>query len=341
MEQLNQDLKTGQFKQFYLLYGQEAYLRRLYLGRLKKALLPQGEEMNYAHFEGKNPPLEEILELAETLPFFADRRLLILEDTGLFKGGPGELAEALAHFPSTTFLIFTEQEVDRRSRLYKAVSSLGRAVELNTQDPSTLQKWILGQVKREGRQITREALGSLLEKTGTDMDNISQELEKLFSYTLGRPEIRPEDVEAVCVSHTENRIFDMVRATARGDARKALGLYYDLLSLKEPPLRILFLLTREFRQLLAVKELDRQGYSQKEIAAKTGTQSFVAGRLREQARAFSRERLTRILEEAALLETDTKTGRITDRLAVEVFLLSVGEGIPLSNRCSTHTSFPV
>ena len=79
MKSLNEDLKTGQFKQIYLLYGEEAYLKKLYKNRFVKAMVPEGDTMNYRYFEGKNTNPKEIIDLAETLPFFAERRLIVLD----------------------------------------------------------------------------------------------------------------------------------------------------------------------------------------------------------------------------------------------------------------------
>ena len=53
MKSLNEDLKTGQFKQIYLLYGEESYLKRQYRERLVRAMIPEGDTMNYAVYEGK------------------------------------------------------------------------------------------------------------------------------------------------------------------------------------------------------------------------------------------------------------------------------------------------
>lgn len=99
MKSLNEDLKTGQFKQIYLLYGEESYLKRQYKERFVKALLPEGDTMNYASYDGKNIDVREVIDLAETMPFLAQRRLLVFEDTGFFKSSGsagGELADYIA-----------------------------------------------------------------------------------------------------------------------------------------------------------------------------------------------------------------------------------------------------
>ena len=93
MKSLNEDLKTGKFKQLYLLYGTEAYLKKQYKDRFIKAMLPEGDTMNYAYYEGKNTDIKEVIDLAETLPFFGDRRLIVFEDTGFFKSSGADLAD--------------------------------------------------------------------------------------------------------------------------------------------------------------------------------------------------------------------------------------------------------
>ena len=115
----------------------------------------------------------------------------------------------------------------------------------------------------------------LLTKTGTDMGNLRMEMEKLISYTEGRDVVTAEDIEEICTTQTTNRIFDMVRAVTEKNQKRALELYYDLLTLKEPPMRILFLLAKQYRQLLLAKQFAAAGLAQTEIASKLGVPGFV------------------------------------------------------------------
>ena len=170
--------------------------------------------MNYAYYEGKNVDVKEVIDLAETLPFFSERRLLVFENTGFFKSAGAELAEYVKEMPQTTFFVFVENEVDKRSKLYKAVKAKGRIVELSAQDEATLKRWVAGIVRKENKQISENCIVYLLNKIGTDMENIQRELEKLFCYTLERESITKEDIDAVCVTQITNHIFDMVHAVA-------------------------------------------------------------------------------------------------------------------------------
>lgn len=321
MQSLNEDLKTGQFKHVYLLFGEEAYLKKLYKERLRKAIVSDGDTMNFSYFEGKNTNPLEIIDLAETMPFFAERRLIMLENTGFFKNASPELAEYMKQIPETTYFVFIENEIDKRGKLFKAVKEKGRPVELGRQDENTLTKWILGRVKREGKQISAQTVKHLLERSGTDMETLEKELEKLFCYTLDQSAITAADVDAVCTVQITNKIFEMVDAVAGRRQRQALDYYYDLLALKEPPMRILFLLARQFGILLLVKDLTERRYPNREIASKVGVPPFAVGKYQSQAKAFTAKRLKEILEAAVNAEEAVKTGKMGDILSVELFII--------------------
>ncbi len=321
MKSLNEDLKTGKFKQIYLLYGEEAYLKKQYKERFVKAMLPVGDTMNYACYEGKNTDIKEVIDLAETLPFFAERRLILFEDTGFFKSSGSDLADYISDMPETACFIFIENEVDKRSKLYKAVKAKGHIVELGVQDENTLRRWVQGLVKKEGKTMAQGDVAYFLNKVGTDMENITKELEKLVCYAMDRDVLTRTDIDAVCVTQITSHIFEMVNAVADKKQRKALDLYYELLALKEPPMRILFLLTREYRILFHVKALLKQGYGKNEIASKAGLHPFAAGRYMDQANRFHSKELRAVIEEGADIEQRVKTGLLTDHLAVELFLV--------------------
>ncbi len=317
MQRLVQDIKTGQFARVYLLYGEEAYLRKQYRDRLKEAIIGD-DTMNYHYYEGKNISTGEVIDQAETLPFFAERRLLVIENSGLFKSGGEQLAEYLKEPAPTAFFLMVETEIDKRSRLYKAVQAKGCAVEFSVQDESTLKRWILGMVKKENRKITESALDFLLEKTGTDMENIRREMEKLFCYCLDRDAVTEEDISEICTKRIGNHIFDMVGAIADKKQKKALELYYELLAQKEPPM---FLIARQFNLLLQVKELKGKGFQNKAIGEKVGLPGFVAGKYVAQSGRFRTEELRAAVEEAVEAEENIKTGRMNDNMSVEMLIV--------------------
>lgn len=319
MQRLNQDIKDHSFQRVYLLYGEEAFLKKSYKNRLKDAIVGD-DTMNYNYFEGKGLDINELISLADTMPFFNDRRLIIIEDSGFFKSACDELVEYLPTLPETTCLLFVESEVDKRNRMYKKVKEIGYIAEMTRQNAKQLAQWAGTILAREGKKITGNTMELFLSKTGDDMENIRMELDKLVSFTLGRDVITDSDVEAVCTVQVTNKIFDMVSAIVNRQTRKAMDLYEDLLTLKEPPMRIMFLIARQFNQMLQVKELMGQGMDKGGIASRLKLQPFIAGKVMGQVRSFNREQILSYVTLCVEAEEAVKTGRLGDRLAVELLI---------------------
>ena len=135
MQTINEDIKNGTFKPVYLLYGEEAFLKQSYKKKLRAAI--SGDDtMNYNYFEGKGLDMNELISLADTMPFFSERRLILIEDSGFFKTSSEALAEYLPTMPDTTCIVFVEEAVDKRNKLYKKVKDLGHIAEMKRQDSS-------------------------------------------------------------------------------------------------------------------------------------------------------------------------------------------------------------
>ena len=243
MKTIDNDIKAGDFKKVYLLYGQERYLIKQYRDKLIKAMVSEGDSMNFSSFEGDGINQKEIIDLAETLPFFADKRVILIEDAGIFSKAGDELGEYLKDSPESTHFIFVEESVDKRSKLYKAAAKCGNPVEFKEQTDETLARWIGMRIRKDGKGMSQAAYNSFIEKTGTDMENIDKELEKLLCYCMDKDVIELSDVEAVTTEQITNKVFEMVDAIASHKQKRALELYYDLLALKEPAMRIMYLLS--------------------------------------------------------------------------------------------------
>ncbi len=322
MKRIAQDIKSGQFSNVYLLYGEEAYLRKQYRDNLKKALVTEEDTMNCNLFSGKDINENEVIDLAETMPFFAERRVVIIENSGWFKTGNDRIVELVKTLSSTTVLLFVEEEVDKRGKLFKAVSAKGYAALCVMQDEATLKKWIMGLLKKENKLITSDALDCLLDRTGTNMENIKRELEKLICYKYYDEGITVEDVEQLCVIQIQNQIFDMVEAVARKNQKQALDLYYNLLALKEAPVKILALIARQFNMLLKVKEMKRKGYQDSVIAEQTGLNAyFLKKKYIPQAAQFKQTQLEAALRSCVEADENIKTGRMSDILSVELIII--------------------
>ena len=320
MKILSQHMKSGQFKSVYLIYGEEDYLRKQYKDRMREALIGD-DTMNYNYYEGKGISVKELIDVGETLPFFNERRLILVENSGFFSSSQEELAGYLKEKPETTCFLFVEKDVDKRNKLFKTVSSLGYAANMTAPDERTLIRWISGILKKEQRFMREDAMRHFLERIDTDMENIRRELDKLVVYTDGAQEITVGDIDEVCTVYTESQVFDMVRSVAEKQQSKALELYYDLIAQKEAPMRILYWITRQFNQLYQIKDLQSKGYPDHVIADRMGVRDFVVRKNKTLCQRFSLEELRKSIQICVEREEDVKTGRLNDRMAVELLII--------------------
>ena len=320
MKVIKEHIKSGSFKQFYLLYGKEPYLIKLYRDKLREAILDDLDQMNYSRFEGKDINLKEVSDIAQTLPFFSDRRLILLQQSGLF-ATQSELTDILSLAPESTIFIFVEQDVDKRSKAYKFIRDKGNISEMNGLDDKNIKLFIVSLLQPLGKKITQNVADYLLDKTGSDMDSIVNEVEKLISYTLDRDIITIEDIDAVVTAQITGKIFQMMDAIGLKQQEKALSLYYDLLSVREKPSHILFLIMRHFNILLQVKDLSSHGFAQQQITDNVGVPAFTIGKYISQTKNFTVDQLYKFLKIATDIEEKIKTGQIIDKIGVELMII--------------------
>ncbi len=320
MKVINEHIKSGEYSSVYLIYGEEEYLKKQYKDKLKNAIIGE-DTMNYSYFEGKECSSKDIIEIGNTLPFFAEKRLIIIENSSFFKTSNDEMADYIKNIPDYLIIVFIENEVDKRNKVYKAVNSNGYICEMKQQPTSVLIKWIAGILKKEEKTIDKQAVELLLSKTGVSMDNIRSELDKLISYCLDKSEITVQDVEAVCTTQTVSRIFDMITAIAMKRQHQALELYYDLLTLKEPPMRILYLIVKQFNGILQVKEELANGIGNAQIASRMGVAPFIVGKYVTQAKYFTIDEIKSALNDCVDIEERVKNGKLDDKMAVELIII--------------------
>ncbi|KIR01478.1 hypothetical protein P261_00292 [Lachnospiraceae bacterium TWA4] len=324
MKQINEDIKTREFKKVYLIYGEEGYLTRQFTDKLMKAIAPN-DTMNCTCFKEKSVEVSEVISIADTLPFFTEKRVVVVEDSGFFKRDSSDFAEYLPHMPETTCLIFKESEIDRRNKLYKKVKELGYCAEMKRQTERGLERWVLGLLSKEEIQISKDALEYFLQSVGTDMSLLKNELEKLVCYIGDRKFISKEDIDTICSIQITGHIFDMIDAISAHNQKRAMKLYYDLVALREPAMRILYLINRQYLQLYQVKELAESGMNENEIGKAAGLSSYVVKKVLQKASKLTKKELEYSIEKCVKADEGIKTGLIKDQMAVELLIVELSK----------------
>lgn len=328
----------------YLFYGQEEYLKRNYTEQIEKAILSEDFRLlNKVVLEGKVTP-SMIVDNCETAPVFSERKLVIVKNSGLFKAGkksedagetadegkkPGrdkkaksseELADMLSNMPAHACLVFLETEINKTLKYVSLIDKHGLIVEFNFKKPDELADWVIKRLKELGHEADPSVAAMIVEYGETGMDDLYNEIKKLCAYAGERSRITAADVEMICTKSVKSKVFDLTDAISAGKCAKALALLNDMEALKEPMPKVMFMIARQFRQLMQVKLLVKDGASQYEVASRFKVPPFIAGKLISQARGFTPEKLKKAIAAGLELDLAIKTGRLEDKAAIELLI---------------------
>ena len=225
------ELKKGNIASCYVFEGPEEYIKRSAMDALRKKLLPEGmEEMNESRL--RDPDANTIIAAAETLPFLADKRLVVVQESGMLQGKAKDydeaknaqaLTEYLKDIPDTTCLVFyVRDKADGRKKLYQALKKTAVMVQFNTLDEREMTRWIAQQFKRLDKKIAAPTCQKLVFTCGSDLYALNGEIQKLAACAGEREEVIEQDIDDICVKSTAYRVYDLTAALLRGDAKNAL-----------------------------------------------------------------------------------------------------------------------
>ncbi|MGI5840221.1 MAG: DNA polymerase III subunit delta [bacterium] len=332
-----QEMQKEQGKRIFLDCGPDDFFREEALAQLRQVLLnPDYAIYNYSVLDGKTAGPNEIVEVASTMPFLDNYRLVVVRDPIFLAGAnnkkvnstdsrrnDGFLSYLREPMPSTC-LVLTAPAADRRLALFKAISRAGMVFSAAAAGEKEIVAWAVHKAKTVGKTIDSGALRLLIEYTARDVRLLGQELEKLFNYLGDRTAIKKDDVLAVASRLPENNAFTLIDNIAQRRKDTALGQLREILRGGEPPYRLLGLLISQVRLILEGKILQEHGNTPQQIAGQLGAHPFRIQKSLAQGKRYTTEELRRMLQ--LLLQTDEalKRGKSDPHLALELFVLQAG-----------------
>lgn len=331
---LKNDIKNHSVGKIYLFYGIEEYLKEFYLEQLENIVLSDSyKELNKIILKDDN--IEKIIEACETYPIFSKKKLVVVKDSGLFKGSKtnssasqntgkkAELTNYLKNLPDYTCLIFYEKEVDKRLTIVNSIKNNGLVVEFPLQASSELCQWIINNFKKYNKKIDKQAALKLLEYSDQTMYSIIKEIDKLILYVDQREQISIQDIEAVCTKSINVRIFDLMDAISAKSSKKSFELLNELIDSKEHPSKIFYMISKHIKQMLEIKTLSSKYQDFQALSQKMGLSLYIVKKISRQLSSFSYEQLKNIYEKCYYFDNQVKTGRADIKTALEVLLCEI------------------
>lgn len=320
---INNQISKGEFSHVYLFGGTEPYLIHQYKEKLIRTLIDPEDTMNFIAYKGENTKPEDVIEFADTMPFFAERRVVLVENSDYFKNGCEKLEAKLESLPDTTVLIFVEKNIDNRKKLSKMVGTVGTIALFDAPDANMLVAWLNGMFAQAQVAISGATVHYLIDRVGNNMNLLKNEVDKLLAFAMEKKSISKEDVDLLCVNQVEDKIFDMIDAISERKQEKAMELYDDLLYLQEAPMKILVLITRNFMQLLKIRFALETGTAETQIASELGIRPYFVKKYVAQAKAYTKDQLLSCVRLCQEADANIKSGKMRDKLATEMVIFEL------------------
>jgi DNA polymerase-3 subunit delta len=324
---------------FYLLHGKDEYRRALELEKMKAKLGdPTTVDLNTTVIDGRNVTVGEIAFACDAVPFLSDKRLVIVNDLAArFERKPRDadsdserdsgflqrLDEYLQHLPDSARLVFLEnRKIKKSNPIHRLVSASDRGYEKEFAPlkPGDLIRWITKRAQEKGGQIDGAAVQVLAAYVGSDLRLLDHEIDKLLTYAGDERSVMEEDAKLLVSYVQEADVFQMVDALGTRDIRQAMELVEKLLSEGQHPLYLLRMITRQFRILLQIKELQSRGTSPADVKTLLRLHPYVAKKTMAQSRNFSIRQLEVIYHRLLEIDAAIKGGEIEDHLALNMFV---------------------
>ena len=327
---LKKQIKEGPLSPLYIFYGEEEFLREMYVKRVADAVTDGGfPEFNHIQLVGTDIPFSDYDDAWESFPMMTDKKLIHIKNSGIFtlkKSKNGEptvdekkefWTEKFKRISDDMVIVFDEASVDKRSSLYKAASKAGTVVEFSYQSEADLVTWVVKQCLDAKKKMSKENAYYLITLCDPGLNNINNELQKLLDFCGS--EIYKSDIDRVVSKSMQVIVFELTDAIMTGNTNKAISTLASLKTIKESVFNLIYLMFSTFEKMLHAKLM--QGASQSEIASELGVAPFIARKYIDGASGFDEQALTWMVRRVAEIDFEIKEGRIEDWAALEQYVM--------------------
>lgn len=316
MKNLQEEIKNKKLAGIYIFYGDEDYLKNLYKSRIIKAFELEENSMNLSIFKDSFNE-EALFNMINTMPFGAEKKLIILENTGILSS---DICEKLLSAPDFCVILIVEEGIDKRTKGYKLLSKIAKITQFSSGDNQIKQALINSTLKKSHKRIDADAVRYLIDNSNNDLYSISNNLDKIIDF-IDDEIIRLDDVKKIIPRKLSDKIFDMIRYITTHEGAKAIKIYRDLIMQKESPFKIIKLIYREYSILARL--IDSKDKSNKELAKEIGMYEFSIKKYRDVLQGIDTKSIIRNLDKCIELEENIKSGKIGEKIGLEKFIIEI------------------
>lgn len=292
------------------------------------------DDFNYVKYNLYDTSFNQIIEEALTMPFISEKKAIVVKNAFIFTGekvskdiqpNNEQVNEFLEKYDGENFIIFEvyQNKLDERKKITKTLKKTSKLAKVEQMSEQEIKKWIKNKLHENFKDIKQDALDLFIELTGINFNIVSQELEKIILFLGERPTINKKDVEEIINRSLEQNVFLLTEYIQKGEKYKAIQLIKDLIVMKEEPIKLLALITSNYRLYYQCKILSRKGYSGQQIAKTINVHPYRVKLALNQVKHYQLTHLLNIIDQCAETDYKLKSSYMDKQLILELFILSL------------------
>lgn len=321
-DRLKSELKEGHLRNLYLLYGDEAYLKDALAARIESmAADDAGAEPEKVRFEKGMTP-EDLNQAVNTNSFFGNGKFILCVNTGIFreKGKSGGFEELLGNISSGNCIVFSEESVDFKNKLFVEMNKAGYAYKIDLRKSGELSKYIAGRFKKLKKRISYDNINLFIEYSGNSLVDIESDIEKIVTYMGTKSDVKKEYIVNLCSGTRQYKIYEMLDGIFNKNTEKSYNLMRELLDDKIPVQVLLVSIHGRLMELAEVRDAMDRGRDPVVIRNNKQVADFILKLLRRQASKFTLGNLQKSILMAADTDVKIKTGEISGISGIEILV---------------------
>ncbi|OFO39850.1 DNA polymerase III subunit delta [Staphylococcus hominis] len=292
------------------------------------------DDFNYVKYNLYDTSFNQIIEEALTMPFISEKKAIVVKNAFIFTGekvskdiqlNNEQVNEFLEKYDGENFIIFEvyQNKLDERKKITKTLKKTSKLAKVEQMSEQEIKKWIKNKLHENFKDIKQDALDLFIELTGINFNIVSQELEKIILFLGDRTTINKKDVEEIINRSLEQNVFLLTEYIQKREKYKAIQLIKDLIVMKEEPIKLLALITSNYRLYYQCKILSRKGYSGQQIAKTINVHPYRVKLALNQVKHYQLAHLLNIIDQCAETDYKLKSSYMDKQLILELFILSL------------------
>lgn len=330
------NIKENKIGNSYVFCGQDEELMKSAIrGISRKFIADESNDLNYIRLDGNNLTMDEILNACETMPFFGEKKIVVIyranflndkcdsEREKLYK----EFKKYLENVPEYTivisYLLFSDKrETPKKNKKIMALDKISNVVHCDKLKRDQFIRRVGAVFEEKGKNIGNMELRFFCDRVQNNFEIINHEIDKLIAYTYGR-DIKKEDIELLISSRSEDDVFDLVDLASQGKINKAMDVMDDILFKSDQHMLIVVSIEKKFKQLYEAKTSISSGKRAEQIAKELKVPMFVCEKIINLSRKYSFKKLGMIIQKCIDTELRLKSSTVDKNMELELLLINI------------------